>query len=150
MAVRFQVTVDCAEPDRLARFWADALGYQVEAPPAGFGTWRAYWLSIGVPEDELGDGDCSDSIVDPAGAGPRIWFQQVPEDKVVKNRLHFDVEVGGGRGVPLETRRQRVDAEADRLVAAGASRRPQPPANDGIDHYSAPMQDPEGNEFDIV
>ncbi|MFF4198347.1 VOC family protein [Nonomuraea sp. NPDC001831] len=50
-----------------------------------------------MPEDELGEGDCNDSIVDPEGHGPRIWFQQVPEAETVKNRLHLDVKVGGKR-----------------------------------------------------
>jgi hypothetical protein len=81
MTTKLQVAIDCADPERLARFWAGALGYKVEDPPAGFDTWRAYWLSQGVPEEELGEGDCSDSVVDPAGVGPRIWFQQVPEGK---------------------------------------------------------------------
>ncbi len=40
----------------------------------------------------MGENDV-DSIVDPDGAGPRIWFQPVPETKVVKNRLHLDVKV---------------------------------------------------------
>lgn len=149
MPVRFQVTVDCSDPERLARFWAEALGYVIEDPPSGFATWRAYWLSVGVPEDELGDGECSDSIVDPDRAGPRIWFQQVPEGKSVKNRMHFDIEVGGGRSVPLVTRRARVDAMADRLVAAGVTRLP-PRAESLVDHYAVAMVDPEGNEFDVV
>jgi catechol 2,3-dioxygenase-like lactoylglutathione lyase family enzyme len=150
MAVAFQVTVDCADPARQARFWAEALGYRIEDPPEGFATWRAYWLSIGVPPDELGEGDCSDSIVDPAGAGPRIWFQQVPEGKVVKNRIHFDVLVGGGRTVSLAIRKERVDAMADRLVQAGATRLPVREPDAGIDHYFVAMADPEGNEFDVV
>jgi hypothetical protein len=141
------VTFDCADPDRLAHFWANALGYQIQPPPAGFDTWRAYWRTVGVPEDELGD--AADSIVDPAGGGPRIWFQQVPEGKVVKNRLHFDVLVGGGRGFPIETRKERVDAEADRLAAAGATKL-RVMYQEGIDHYAVAMQDPEGNEFDIA
>lgn len=69
----YQITVDCADPDRMARFWAEALGYQLEEPPAGSATWRDYWMSVGVPEDEVGDG--YDSIVDPVGGRPRIWFQ---------------------------------------------------------------------------
>jgi hypothetical protein len=152
MAKRFQVAIDCADPDRLARFWAHALDYKIEDPPAGFGTWRAYWLSIGVPEEELGDSDCNDSIVDPDGGGPRIWFQRVPEGKEVKNRMHFDILVGGGRAVPLETRKQRVDSMADRLADAGATRRPVPDDEEdaGIDHYFVAMRDPEGNEFDVV
>ncbi len=146
----FQIVVDCADPPRLVRFWADALGYVEEEPPSGFPTWRAYWLSIGVPEDELGDGDCSESIVDPVGAGPRIWFQVVPEGKVVKNRLHFDVKVGGGRSVPLATRRERVEATAERLVTAGATWLPRPAPDPSVDHYFVAMLDPEGNEFDVV
>jgi hypothetical protein len=39
-------------------------------------------------------------------AGPRIWFQVVRERKAVKNRLHLDISVGGGRAVPIETRRR--------------------------------------------
>jgi catechol 2,3-dioxygenase-like lactoylglutathione lyase family enzyme len=147
MAVRFQIVVDCADPAKLARFWADALGYRLEDPPAGFATWREYWLSVGVPEDEAGDGG-SDCIVDPDGAGPRIWFQQVPEAKAVKNRLHFDIGAGGGRGVPLEVRRERVDAAADRLAAAGAAR-VRVLSQEGVDHYAVAMLDPEGNEFDV-
>jgi hypothetical protein len=147
MAVRFQIVVDCADPGKLARFWADALGYRIEDPPAGFANWREFWLSVGVPADEAGD-EGSDSIVDPDGAGPRIWFQQVPEAKAVKNRLHFDVGAGGGRGVPLEVRKERIEAEADRLVAAGAVR-VRVLSQEGVDHYAVAMLDPEGNEFDV-
>jgi hypothetical protein len=144
MATRIQVTIDCADPDRLARFWTEALGYQLEEPPAGFDTWRAYWESRGLPEEELWDG--YDSIVDPQGTGPRIWFQPVPERKIVKNRVHLDLAVSGGREVPLATRRRRVDAEADRLVGAGATRL-RVLAGEALDHYAVVMQDPEGNEF---
>ena len=144
MATRIQVTIDCADPGRLARFWAEALGYQLEEPPAGFETWQAYWVSRGLPEEEVEDG--YDSIVDPERVGPRIWFQPVPEPKVVKNRVHLDLGVGGGREVPLATRRQRVDAEADRLVGAGATRL-RVLAEEAVDHYGVVLQDPEGNEF---
>jgi Glyoxalase-like domain len=147
MGRKIQVTIDCADPGRLTRFWSTALGYEIQPPPNGFPTWNAYWRSIGVPEDELDDAnDASDSVVDPDGVGPRIWFQQVPEGKVVKNRLHLDLDVGGGRGVPLEVRRQRVTAEAERLAAEGATRlRVQ--QTEGMDHFGIVMQDPEGNEF---
>ncbi len=33
MATGFQVTFDCADPDRLARFWTEVLGYQIQDPP---------------------------------------------------------------------------------------------------------------------
>jgi len=147
MATTFQLTIDCADPARLTRFWAIALGYRLEDPPGGFDTWNNYWRSIGVPEEELDDAvDASDSLVDPDGVGPRIWFQQVPEGKVVKNRLHLDLKVGGGRDIPLETRRERVDAEASRLVEAGAVRA-RLLSQGGLDHYAWTLQDPEGNEF---
>lgn len=148
--VSYQLVVDCAAPESMARFWAGALRYTVEPAPGGFDTWREYWRSVGVPEHELGEGDCSDGIVDPEGHGPRIWFQQVPEGKVVKNRFHLDVLVGGRReDTPLETRRARVDAEVRRLVEAGASV-VRVMSQSGLDHYAVAMADPEGNEFDVV
>ena len=79
MAVRFQLVIDCADPDLLARFWAAALGYELEPPPTGFASWDDYWREVGVPEADLGIG--ADCIIDPDGGGPRIWFQVVPEPK---------------------------------------------------------------------
>jgi hypothetical protein len=144
--MRFQLVIECTDPDRLANFWAAALGYVLEPPPAGFETWNDYWRNVGVPEEELFDGD--DCIVDPDGAGPRIWFQVVPEIKGLKNRLHLDIHASGGRAVPMPTRIQRVDAEAARLVTLGATL-VRSLSQDGLDHYAVAMQDPEGNEFDI-
>jgi len=68
----------------------------------------------------------------------------VPEPKTVKNRVHLDLNVGGGHATPLETRRQRVDAEARRLQSLGAS---QLRATELRGEYWIVMQDPEGNEF---
>jgi len=145
----FQLTVDCAAPAVMVEFWATALGYDVQPPPNGFGSWNEFWRSVGVPEGELDDEqDSADSVVDPAGHGPRIWFQQVPEPKTVKNRLHLDLRVGGGRTVPLPTRRERVLAEEARLVAAGA-RRLYISETEGLDHFGVVLADPEGNEFCI-
>ena len=146
MAVRFQIVIDCRAPEPLARFWASALGYDFEPPPAGFPTWDDYWRDVGVSEDELGIGQ--DCIIDPDRSGPRIWFQVVPEPKEVKNRLHLDISVSGGRAFPIETRRQRVDAVAERLAGLGASV-VRVLSQQGLDHYGVAMQDPEGNEFDI-
>src|SRR5215475_12990995 len=87
MPVRFQLVIDCADPDRLARFWASALGYELAPPPAGFPTWDDYYRDLGIPEEELGVG--MDRISDPQGHGPPIWFQVVPDTKAVKNRLHL-------------------------------------------------------------
>jgi hypothetical protein len=78
------------------------------------------------------------AIVHPGGSEPgqrrRILFQQVPEGKQVKNRLHIDVIVGGGV----------AEAEAERLTQRGAAmlhRGRQGP------HTWITMADPEGNEF---
>src|SRR3954451_17087060 len=76
MAMTFQVTIDCADPDRLAKFWAAALGYQLQPPPEGFDTWIDFLKARGIPESLW---NSASAIVDPAGAGPRIFFQQVPE-----------------------------------------------------------------------
>lgn len=144
--VRFQLVIDCADPDRMARFWAAALHYQLAPPPDGFSSWDDYYRDLGVPEEELGVGE--DRIIDPDGCGPQIWFQRVPDVKSVKNRLHLDLAAGGDRSVPLETRRARIDAEAQRLVALGATL-VRALAEPGLDHYAVAMTDPEGNEFDV-
>jgi hypothetical protein len=146
MPVRFQLVIDCADPDRLARFWAAALGYELARPPSGFATWDDYSRDLGVPDEELGLGE--DRISDPDGHGPQIWFQVVPEAKAFKNRLHLDIHASGGRADPINTRRQRVDAEASRLVGLGATI-VRVLHQEGLDHYAVAMTDPEGNEFDI-
>jgi hypothetical protein len=148
--VALQIVIDCADPARLVQFWAAALGYIVEPPPDGFGSWNEHWRHIGVPESELPtDGDAADSIVDPAGVGPRVFFQIVPEPKSGKNRLHLDLKISGGRAVPLPERRERIEAEAARLEALGASRQ-RVLSTDGLDHYGVVLQDPEGNEFCVA
>jgi len=146
MPVRFQLVIDCADPDRLARFWAAALGYQLAPPPAGFATWNDYYRDLGLPEEALTGGP--DRISDPQGGGPAIWFHAVLDAKAVKNRLHIDIHASGDRADPIETRKKRVDAEADRLVGLGATIAVVM-YQEGIDHYAVGMKDPEGNEFDI-
>jgi catechol 2,3-dioxygenase-like lactoylglutathione lyase family enzyme len=146
MSVHYQLVIDCADPDRLARFWADALGYELAPPPTGFATWNDYYRDLGIPEEELSAG--SDRISDPEGHGPPIWFQVVSDAKVVKNRLHLDIHASGERADPFETRRDRVDAEANRLAGLGATITVVM-YQEGLDHYAVGMKDPEGNEFDI-
>jgi len=151
MAARFQLVIDCTDPEPLARFWAAALRYQLQPPPAGFDSWDDYWRDFGLPEEDLGRGE--DRIFDPDGHGPGIWFQVVTDRKTVKNRLHIDITVSGGcdiggRDVPIQTRKQRVDAEARRLAALGGTITTVM-QQDGMEHYAVGMKDPEGNEFDI-
>jgi len=146
MPVRYQLVIDCTDPDRLARFWAAALGYQLAPPPAGFDTWNDFYRDLGLGEEDLTDG--ADRISDPDGHGPAIWFHALPDTKTVKNRLHLDIHASGERTDPIETRRKRVDAEASRLAALGATITGAF-QEEGLDHYAVGMKDPEGNEFDI-
>ncbi|MFF3446536.1 VOC family protein [Streptomyces sp. NPDC002667] len=134
-----QVTFDCAEPERLARFWCEVLGYVVPPPPKGFATWDEF-KSSRSPEDR----DAWFACVDPENAGPRLYFQRVPEGRVVKNRVHLDVRVG--TGLVGAERLAALEAECARLVALGAVHVRTLVADDE-NESCIPMQDIEGNEF---
>jgi hypothetical protein len=141
MATGVQVVFDCAEPARLAEFWAGALHYRVQDPPAGFDSWPDFLRARGIPQERW---DTASAVVDPDGGGPRIFFQKVPEARTVKNRVHLDLNVGGGPATPLADRRERVDAEAERLAGLGAS---VVGREEQYGEYWVVMRDPEGNEF---
>lgn len=142
MATEIQVVIDCADPARLAPFWAEALHYKLQDPPEGFETWHDFLRAQGVPEEAWND---ASAVVDPDGAGPRTYFQRVPETKSVKNRVHLDLNVGPGMAAPVEERRRMVDAEVERLWTIGAS--VFRPGSVERGEYWVVMQDPEGNEF---
>lgn len=138
MGYEIQITVDANNPHLQAKWWAQALGWEVEPSDEHF-------IRSLV---EAGHAQESDTLVfegvlvwregaairDPEHPQrPRVLFQSVPEGKAVKNRLHFDVRVGD--------RREEVAAE---LAAAGAAilhRGQQGPSR------WITMTDPEGNEF---
>ena len=141
MTTAVQFVIDCADPARLAVFWSTALGYVVQPPPPGFDSWEAFLTEMGVPESEW---NSASAVIDPEGKGPRIFFQRVPEPKTVKNRVHIDLNVGGEHGTPFEERKERVDAEAARLAAVGATV-VGPMEQRG--EYWVVLRDPEGNEF---
>ncbi|MEU9702334.1 VOC family protein [Streptomyces sp. NPDC047981] len=134
-----QITFDCAEPERVARFWCEVLGYVVPPPPEGFADWAAYDSSL--PPERQGAGFVA---MDPTGAGPRLYFQRVPEGKVVKNRVHLDVRVA--TGLEGEERLAALEAECARLVPLGAVRG-QLLLADEYNESCLNMQDIEGNEF---
>ena len=135
----FQVTFDCADPERVARFWCDVLGYVVPPPPEGFESWDDFDRSL--PAEHQGS---AFACVDPHGVGPRMFFQRVPEGKVVKNRLHLDVRVG--TGMVGEERLAALEAECARLLPLGATRVRLMLADD-FNESCLVMQDVEGNEF---
>ena len=136
---QFQVTFDCADPDRVARFWCEALGYVEPPPPAGFASWEDFERTL--PPDRQGAGAV---CVDPTGAGPRLFFQRVPEGKTAKNRLHLDVRVG--TGLVGDERLRVLEAECSRLTTLGAVRVRLLRA-DEFEESCIVMQDVEGNEF---
>jgi hypothetical protein len=140
MYTKIQVVFDAADPEKLAEFWALALDYLVEPPPEDFVSWEAFARSAGIPEEEFGD---VAARIDPAGEGPRLYFQRVPEGKTAKNRVHLDVRVAG-REVRGEERKRLVSEKVEELVQAGGSIAW---ANETVRGNSIVMRDPEGNEF---
>jgi hypothetical protein len=72
----------------------------------------------------------------------------VPERKTVKNRVHLDLKVGGGRHQSPKKRRSRIDKAVERLTAAGAQAQREIEQDGNLDHVI--MVDPEGNEFCVV
>jgi Glyoxalase-like domain len=141
MAIRVQVVFDCADPRRLAEFWALALEYTLQPPPEGFASWEEFLTSIGVPESEM---NSRNAVVDPDGAGPRLFFQRVPERKTIKNRVHLDLYAGGGGAMSARERAERVDAKVRQLTAAGASIFK---VMEERGERWVVMRDPEGNEL---
>ncbi|MFD3793294.1 VOC family protein [Streptomyces californicus] len=134
-----QITFDCASPQRVARFWCEVLGYVVPPPPQGFDTWDAYEQSRS-PEKRDSGFVCQD----PNGVGPRMYFQRVPEGKVVKNRVHLCVRVG--TGLVGAERLAALEAERDRLIPLGAECERVLLADEQNESCIV-MRDIEGNEF---
>ncbi|MFB6726086.1 VOC family protein [Kribbella sp. NPDC056345] len=123
MATKWTLGGDAADPQRLARFWAAALGYVIEP---GFDS-----------PDVAG-------LVDPDGVGPAICFLRVPEPKTAKNRLHLDIRVAGP-GDRDAASAARMRTKAAELVALGATQVREDIYGDQLGHIV--MLDPEGNEF---
>lgn len=142
MAASIQIVFDCADPSRMAAFWEQAMHYVSPPPPAPHATWPDFLREQGVPEEQWND---ANALEDPDAVGPRFYFQKVPEGKTAKNRMHIDLNVGGGASVPLEERRARVDAEVARLKELGAT--DERGAMEKHGEYWVRMNDPEGNEF---
>jgi len=137
MARTVQITFDAADPRGLGAFWCAALGYVEQPPPPGFADWEAAMASWGMSPDRF---NAFSAIVDPDGAGPRIFIQQVPEPKTAKNRMHLDVGVEGEGPDRVRNVREHVE----RLVALGATALQEMDENG---EFWIVLQDPEGNEF---
>ncbi|HSL59046.1 MAG TPA: VOC family protein [Acidimicrobiales bacterium] len=131
MATDIQITFDAASPRTLGAFWCEVLGYVEQPPPPGFATWEDALDAFGI---DRSDPDRAFAIVDPDGAGPRVFFLKVPEGKTAKNRVHLDVHVDP----------DRLRERAGELAALGAV---------VVGEFDEPegrwitLLDPEGNEF---
>jgi hypothetical protein len=125
------VVFDCVDAAPLARFWAAALGWAV-APYDEDELERLAAKGIYDPEDD------PSVMVEPPGDAelPVLYFTEVPEEKVAKNRVHLDLAADG----PLED-------EVQRLEALGAH--VQNWAEEGGSMWCV-MRDPQGNEFCVV
>lgn len=150
MTAEIQVTFDARDPRRLGLFWREVLDYAVDPPPGGTvgdpvetaDAWLAFLTQAGIPAERH---NSAFAIIDPAGTGPRIFFQQVPEEKRAKNRVHLDVRAAPGlRG---EERMTALEAECTRLVALGAARQRRSEPDGQMSAGFIVMTDPEGNEF---
>ncbi|NRQ51326.1 VOC family protein [Aeromicrobium stalagmiti] len=142
MSREFQMTFDCADPAALAAFWAEALGYELQPPPEGFESWEAALQTWGVPESEW---NSRSAILPAGGAGPRVFFQRVPEGKTAKNRLHLDVRAAPG--LQGDDRMEALEAEASRLEALGATRAYRVEPDGRMEQGFITLHDPEGNEL---
>jgi hypothetical protein len=147
MALNWKLVIDAQDAPALADFWAAALEYEVEDPGAlierllaagqigedavtehkGRRIFRGY-AAIRHPEDPFDE-------VSGIGRGRRVLFQEVPEGKTTKNRLHIDVHSEPGE----------LDGLVARLQALGASRVRE--VDKGPAGHWWVMRDPEGNEF---
>lgn len=146
MSLSFKVCIDCADPHLLAAFWAEAMGYEVEDHSPLIQTLldqgvitrelltevdgRLAWKTAAAVRDPDAPSDPHTGV----GKGMRLLFQQVPEPKTVKNRLHLDLHYGP----------DDYEAQAARLETLGATRLG---AYDEDGAKWILMADPEGNEF---
>ena len=142
--VFFQVTIDANDPALLARFWTQALGYQPVPPAEPDTTWNAHYRALLVGEPMF-----EDRLFDPDGLRPPIWFQQVPETKAGKNRVHLDLyPTGRDNALPMHRRVEIVEAKVAEVVGLGATVEQRTRYDDPDDPvYFVVMHDPEGNEF---
>ena len=141
MSISIQVSFDAFDPLAQAEFWAIALGYVLQPPPTGFSSWDEFAEANGIPEENRND---LAAVVDPDGSGPRLLFQRVPEGKTAKNRMHLDVNAGGGHDVEYVDRVDAVDRHVDTLLDAGVTKLA---VFGERGEYWVVMHDPEGNEF---
>lgn len=121
-AITLEVAIDCSDLEVTARFWMEALGYV-----PGVADIERYKDATEIYY----------SLIDPTGLRPKIILQRVPEEKVVKNRIHLDLHVAD------------IEVEATRLMRLGAHRIDETAFHEAGAVWIR-LRDPEGNEFCLV
>ena len=122
-----EISLDCHDPDRLAEFWIAVLDWEVLHHEPGL-------VEIGPAGRD--DAELLDAVRS-GPVAPTIFLAQVPEEKVAKNRVHFDVS-------PVD---RSQDEEVDRLLALGATHAEV--GQTGEESWVV-LADPEGNEFCVL
>ena len=118
--MHLELTIDVNDPERMIGFWAGVLGYELEDQDRFDDPDRIYWL-----------------LTDPAGSGPRLVIQRVPEPVTAKTRIHIDVHVPD------------IERAAAEAVAMGATRVDAEPISE-VGASWIRLTDPEGNLFCFV
>ncbi len=137
-----QIVIACKDPARLTEFWAGVLGYIEQPPPPGFEDWAQFADEVGIPPENRND---MAAVVDPDGSGPRILFERY-DGGPPNQRVHFDVNVMGGRAEMSEDeRRARLNGERTRIEELGGSFKREAIGMAG--EVWIEMFDPEGNWF---
>ncbi|WP_431239641.1 VOC family protein [Mycolicibacterium aichiense] len=105
--------------------------FEIAVDALDIGSVRPFWQAVTGYVDEAGPSDLTDGLIDPAGRGPAIWFQQMDAPRPQRNRIHLDIDV------PHDVASARIDA----AIAAGGTL---------LSDAQAPafwvLADPEGNE----
>jgi 4a-hydroxytetrahydrobiopterin dehydratase len=85
-AERLEICIDTMDADRIRPFWAAVLAYK----------------------------DHDGELLDPTGAGPALWFQQMDEPRTDRDRFHLDIAVAHDKA---EGRVAAAIAAGGRLVS---------------------------------
>ena len=122
-----EISLDCHDPDLLADFWTGVLGWVVLHREPGL---------VEIGPDGREDAELLEAVRS-GPVAPTIFLAQVPEDKVAKNRVHYDVS-------PVD---RSQEEEVERILGLGATRADI--GQTGEESWTV-LADPEGNEFCVL
>ena len=122
-----EISLDCHDPDLLADFWTGVLDWVVLHREPGL---------VEIGPDRREDAELLEAVRS-GPVAPTIFLAQVPEDKVAKNRVHYDVS-------PVD---RSQEEEVERILGLGATRADI--GQTGEESWVV-LADPEGNEFCVL